>query len=93
MNTIECTVDLKPFSVSRTHNISVAHQECDISILEEIYVVPHKRIVRCRVGTPCQVRGLGGSKVNTLRPSGFGSHHVCILTDRVYEKNGETTRT
>ena len=78
MNTVECAVDLQPISVSRTHNTSVTHQECDISILEEIFVVPHKRIVRCRVGTPCQVRELGGSKVNTLRPSGFGRHHVRI---------------
>ena len=95
MNTIECTVDLKPLSVSRTHNTSVAHQECDISILKEIYLVPHKRIVSCWAGTLCQVRGLGGSKVNTLRPSAssFGCRHVRILTDRVCRKNGETTCT
>ena len=93
MNTIECTVDLKPFSVSWTHNTSVTHQECDVSIVEEIYVVPHERILRCRVGAPYQVRELGGSKVNVLRPSGFGCHHVRICTDRVYGKNRETTRT
>jgi hypothetical protein len=78
MNTIECAIYLKPVSVSWTYDTSVAHQECDISILEEICIMPHERIVSFRVGTPCPVRGLGGSRVNTLCPSGFGCYHVRI---------------
>lgn len=43
VNTIECAIDLQPFSVSKTTTQSVAYQECDISILEEIYIVLYER--------------------------------------------------
>ena len=44
MNTIECTIDLRSFSVSKDFTKqNVAHQECDISVLEKIYVVLHER--------------------------------------------------
>ena len=43
MNTIECAIDLQPFSASKTYNTNVTHQESDIPILEEIYVVLHER--------------------------------------------------
>ena len=78
MNTVECTVDLLRFSVSLAHNTGRhTHQKCDISILEEKYVVPHERFVIFRPETLRKISELG-SGVSRLHPSGFSGHHVCL---------------
>jgi hypothetical protein len=75
MNTIERAIDLQAFSVSQTHNTEVAHQECDIPILEEVYVVLHERFDSRWVGAPRPVCDLG-SKLSRLYADGFCGHHV-----------------
>src|SRR5216684_462206 len=76
MNTVECAIDLQTFfSEPDARDEAVTHQECDIPILEEIYVVLYKRFVGCWVGGHRPVRELG-SKLSRFYTSGSGGHRV-----------------
>ncbi len=63
------------FSEPDAQDEAVTHQECDIPILEEIYVMLYERLVGCQVGGPRPVRELG-SKLSRLYTSGSGGHRV-----------------
>ena len=102
VNAIQRAIDLKTLSASRPHTIDHhTDQECDVSIPEEICVVPRERVVSRRVG------GAGSSETRRVgfEPTGlwhrgFGGslrhrHRGRILQSRyrVDGNDGDGTRT